>query len=179
MTEKKKIIALSGSIKNGSMNVKIIEKFAELTHEFFEITLFPIGELPHFNPDLETPENLPKSVINLRNAIENADGVFISTPEYVFSIPAILKNAIEWTVSTVVFNEKPTAIITASTVGEKTHESLHLVMTTVGAKIGDKSALLIKNVKSKINPSGEFINAETLSEFNDLINDFKDNLMTK
>jgi hypothetical protein len=46
-------------------------------------------------------------------------------------------------------------------------------MSTIGAKIGNKSALLIKNVKSKINPFGEFINAETLQEFNDLIDDFK------
>jgi chromate reductase, NAD(P)H dehydrogenase (quinone) len=173
MIKKKIIIAFSGSIKKDSMNGKIIEKFTELTTDFFEIELFPIDELPHFNPDLETPENLPKRVKKLRKAIENADGVLISTPEYVFSIPAILKNALEWTVSTIVFKDKPTAIITAATVGEKTHESLHLVMTTIGAKIGDKSALLIKNVKSKINPFGEFINAETLQEFNDLIDDFK------
>jgi chromate reductase, NAD(P)H dehydrogenase (quinone) len=173
MTEKKKIIALSGSIKKDSMNGKIIEKFAELTNDFFDVTVFSIDDLPHFNPDLETPEKLPKSVEKLRKAIENADGVLISTPEYVFSIPAILKNALEWTVSTIVFNDKPTAIITAATVGEKTHESLHLVMTTIGAKIGHKSALLIKNVKSKMNPFGEFINAETSKEFNDLIDDFK------
>jgi chromate reductase, NAD(P)H dehydrogenase (quinone) len=179
MVKKKKIIALSGSTKKDSMNVKILEKFAQLTGAHFNVIIYPIEELPYFNPDIDNSDALPLSIIDFRKQIDTADGVLICTPEYVFSLPGILKNALEWTVSTIVFNEKPTALITASSVGEKAHESLHLVMTTIGAKIGNKSAILIKNVKTKINPLGEFINAETFDAFNDLIDDFKSNLAHK
>jgi chromate reductase, NAD(P)H dehydrogenase (quinone) len=174
--KKKKIIALCGSTKKDASNVKIIEKFAQLNQAIFDVRIYPIHKLPYFNPDLDNSELLPKTVAQFRKAIDTADGVLVCTPEYVFSLPGILKNALEWTVSTIVFNEKPTALITASSVGEKASESLHLVMTTIGAKIGDKSAILIKNVKTKINTSGEFINAETFIEFEELIEDFKKNI---
>ena len=176
MIEKKKIIALIGSIKKESLNQKIVENCIHITHDRFDVVIFPIETLPFFNPDLENDTDLPKTVIEFRHCIEAADGVLICTPEYVFSIPGILKNALEWTVSTIVFNEKPTAIVTAASVGEKTHASLHLVMTTIGAKIGDTSALLIQNVKAKINPEGVFVNEETLSSFQALIEDFDKNM---
>ena len=172
MIQKKKIIALIGSTKTASLNLKIVEKFAKMTKNSLEITIFPIIDLPFFNPDVDNETDVPSIVTDFRQAIDTADGVLICTPEYVFSLPGILKNALEWTVSTIVFNEKPTALITASSVGEKAHESLSLVMQTIGAKVGEKSALLIQNVKTKVNMSGEFINADTLKAFKDLIEDF-------
>ena len=165
-----------GSPKTASMNLKIVEKFIEMTDDSLDVAIFPIQLLPFFNPDLDNSDAIPQVVVEFRQDIDAADGVLICTPEYVFSLPGILKNALEWTVSTIVFNEKPTALITASSVGEKAHASLELVMQTIGAKIGDKSSMLIKNVKTKVNAKGEFTNADTLQEFNALIEDFKNNL---
>jgi chromate reductase, NAD(P)H dehydrogenase (quinone) len=176
MAKKKKIIALIGSTKTTSLNLKIVETFTKMTEKSLEITVFPIVDLPFFNPDNDTADLLPPIVAGFRNAVDTADGVLICTPEYVFSLPGILKNALEWTVSTIVFNDKPTALITASSVGEKAHESLELVMRTIGAKIGEKSSLLIQNVKTKVNAHGEFTNAQTLEGFENLIEDFKHNL---
>ncbi len=176
MNEKKKILALLGSTKEDSSNSKILENFTRLTESFFEVDIYPINELPYFNPDIDNDNATPTSVTNFRKCIEKADGVIICTPEYIFSIPGILKNALEWTVSTVVFNDKPTALIIASTSGDKAHESLELVMKTIGAKVGDKSSMLIKSVKTKLNQQGKINNPDTLNELEELIEDFKNNV---
>ena len=97
--------------------------------------------LPHFNPDIDD-EGLPLSVENFRPKIEEAAGALICTPEYVLSFPGKLKNALDCTVSTTVFSDKPVAIIAASTSGEKAHESLDLIMTTLGVIMGENCKLL-------------------------------------
>jgi chromate reductase, NAD(P)H dehydrogenase (quinone) len=135
--KKKKILVLLGSTKADSVNQKVVDYFVEKTKAFFDVKIYPLSILPYFNPDLET-DLLPDSVRDFRQKIEQADGVLISTPEYVFSIPGILKNALEWTVSTIVFNEKPTAIITAASSGNAAHESIQLILKTIGANFDEK-----------------------------------------
>src|SRR5688572_2321077 len=122
----KTILAISGSTQKGSSNELIIQHITKRYSDTLDIQLFDISSLPYFVPEAEAPE----IVVQFRKLIENADGVLISTPEYVFSLPGILKNAIEWTVSTMVFNEKPIAFIIASASGDKAYESLELVMNT-------------------------------------------------
>ncbi|MES2760593.1 MAG: NADPH-dependent FMN reductase [Bacteroidota bacterium] len=156
MTAKKNILAICGSTRENSANKDIIEIITKLGQEQFTITNFDISTLPHFNQDLSN-ENVPTSVIEFREAISKADSVLICTPEYVFSLPGILKNAIEWTVSTTIFSDKTTALITASSSGEKAHESLLLVMNTLGIKTNTDLCLLISGVKSKLNMQGEVI----------------------
>jgi chromate reductase, NAD(P)H dehydrogenase (quinone) len=116
---------------------------------------------------------LPNSVRDFRQKIEQADGVLISTPEYVFSIPGILKNALEWTVSTIVFNEKPTAVITAASSGNAAHESIQLILKTIGAYFDENTAVLIQSPKSKMNDNGEITDAKTLELLANLISSFQ------
>ncbi len=106
--------------------------------------------LPYFNPDLDKEETVPVTVSEFRNQIQAADAVLICTPEYVFSLPGVLKNALEWTVSTTVFSDKPAALITASASGQKAAESLELIMRTIGAKFSQDTMLLIQGVKGKV-----------------------------
>lgn len=122
-----------------------------------EIEVFTqIDKLPHFNPDdTATPQ---ASVVELRSKIEQADGVIICSPEYVFSLPGSLKNAIEWTVSTTVFSSKPVALIVAAASGHKAFESLELVMKTIEARILDDSKVLINGIKGRFNKEGELDN---------------------
>lgn len=100
----------------------------------------------------------------------------VSTPEYVFSIPGILKNALEWTVSTIVFNEKPTAIITAASSGNAAHESIQLILKTIGANLDENCAILIQSPKSKINNNGEFTDVKTIDLLANLILNFKEHI---
>lgn len=167
----KNILAISGSLRKKSTNLSIIEhiknEFAnKLSVEIYE----DLAKLPHFEPDADN-ENVSDEVTMLRSKIENADGVLICSPEYVFSIPSILKNALEWCVSSASFHNKPTAIITASTSGEKAHESLCLVVKTIDAKVSEDTQLLISHAQTKIK-NGKIIDIETAKNLNLLINSF-------
>ena len=68
----------------------------------------------------------------------------ICTPEYIFSLPSGLKNAIEWCVATTVFSEKPIGVITASADGQKGHEELQMIIKTVMARFTTETTLLIQ-----------------------------------
>jgi chromate reductase, NAD(P)H dehydrogenase (quinone) len=172
---KKKILVLLGSTKTDSTNEKIVDYFTEKTASFFDVETYPLSILPFFNPDLET-DLLPDSVKDFRQKIEQADGVLISTPEYVFSIPGVLKNALEWTVSTIIFDKKPTAIITAASSGNVAHESIQLIMKTIGADFDEKTAVLIQSPKSKMNSNGEITDPKTIDLLANLILNFKEKL---
>lgn len=165
MGDKKKVLAISGSTRENSSNERLIRKIAELSSEAIELTLFAsISELPHFNPDLDNADALPASVLAFRQQIAAADGVLICTPEYVFTLPGSLKNALEWCVSTTLFSQKPTGLITASASGEKGHEALQLVMRTIEAKFNEGTSLLIKGIKAKIDMEGNIADAKTLED---------------
>ena len=129
--------------------------------------------LPHFNPDMDKEGSVPEMVEEFRSKIHQSDGVLICTPEYVFSLPGSLKNAIEWTVSTTVFSDKPVAVITASSSGIKAHESLLLIMETIVAKLSSKSQLLISGVRAKLSKDGQITDEETLIKIKELVADFE------
>ncbi len=170
MTEpRKKILAISGSTRSNSFNQSILQAIAGSFNDRLDVKFYnELSLLPHFNPDHDKQE-VASAVINLRKEIEQADGVIICTPEYVFSLPGALKNALEWTVSTPVFYNKPVALITASGLGEKAHESLRLIMQTLQANIGAQSSLLIQGVSSKVSKQGEIIDVGTMEKIHGLI----------
>lgn len=173
MTGMKKIFVINGSASENSSNQKLIDYFTELTKDFFSLTVFnDLKTLPHFDPELSI-DNTPKSVSDFRQRIENADGILICTPEYVFSIPSGLKNAIEWCVSTTVFSDKPTGLITASANGEKCHEELQLIMKTVMVNFTPGTTLLIQGIKGKINNQGDIIDSKTKEGLTKFIDAFK------
>lgn len=84
-----------------------------------------------------------------------------------------MKNAIEWCVSTTVFSDKPTGLITASASGEKAHEEIQLIMKTMMSKFTNGTTLLIQGAKGKINEQGQLTDDKTKNEFIKFINAFK------
>ena len=177
MNQKKNIVVIIGSASAHSANEKLIAIFETLTKQEFSLTIFKdLKSLPHFDPELSS-NNPPKEIIEFRKSIEKANGLVICTPEYVFSIPSGLKNAIEWCVATTVFSDKPIGLITASAHGQKGHEELQLIMKTVMAKFTDETTLLIQGVKGKINQHGEIIHTETREDLNNFIEAFKRSLI--
>lgn len=172
MAIKKNILAISGSTRLESVNRQILSTIAGIYHEEADFILYnDIGRLPHFNPDTDK-EPVPPEVQELRNLVASADGIIICTPEYVFSLPGSLKNAIEWMVSTTLFTGKTTALITASSSGQKAHESLQLVMQTVGAEIAQETSLLIQAPKTKINTDGTITDRTTMNNIQQLMHVF-------
>jgi NAD(P)H-dependent FMN reductase len=165
----KKIIAICGSTRENSTNLELLKIISNLAKQHFELQIFDgIANLPHFNPDLDNPENVPPEIIAYRNSLEAADGILICTPEYAMGVPGTLKNALDWTVSSMEFSHKPTALITASTMGEKAHQSLLETLKIIETKVDEETALLISLPKTKIK-NGVIVDAKTLENVNNLI----------
>ena len=172
MPKKKNIFAIIGSASSNSSNLKLVEKIGNLTEHLFKLTIFKdLKSLPHFDPE-RSANHPPEQIIKFRNSIEQADGIIICTPEYVFSIPSGLKNAIEWCIATTVFSDKPSGLITASAGGEKGHEELQLIMKTAMAKFTNETTLLIQGVKGKFDSEGNLIDLQTTEKLNKFINHF-------
>jgi NAD(P)H-dependent FMN reductase len=171
MPDKIKILAICGSTRKASSNLHIIKAIANLTSEIFEIQIFEgLSDLPPFNPDLDN-EHVAPSIINFRNQLKNADGILICTPEYALGVPGTLKNAIDWTVSSMEFTKKPVALITASSSGEKAHKSLLGTLLIIESKITLDTQLLISFVKTKVS-ADKITDKETLDKINKLITSF-------
>ncbi len=169
----KKILVINGSASANSSNERLIDYLAGLTKDFFNLVIFnDLKTLPHFDPGLSAA-GTPKAISDLRRDIETADGLLICTPEYIFSIPSGLKNAIEWCISTTVFSDKPVGLITASANGEKGHEELQLIMKTAGAKFTTGTTLLVQGIKGKLSQQGHITDIKTAAGLAEFVTAFK------
>ena len=116
METKLKILGLVGSIRAGSFNRALMRAAIELLPEEAEIEVFDIAGIPPFNQDFES--NPPQIVKEFKAKIKAADALLIVTPEYNYSVPGVLKNAIDFASrpnKDKVFDGKPVAIMSAST----------------------------------------------------------------
>jgi chromate reductase, NAD(P)H dehydrogenase (quinone) len=165
----KSILALIGSTRAQSSNLKLVQYLQQQSMNAFQWTFFDgLDQLPHFNPDLDQ-EPLPPSIYELRRQINQHDIVLICTPEYVFSIPGSLKNALEWCVSTTLFSKKQVALITASSSGAQAHEQLKMIIKVLGGVVDENSALLISGIKSKMNSEGDVIDETARKDLEQLL----------
>lgn len=169
---KKNILVIIGSASRNSSNEKLADRFRDQTLDIFDFKIYnDLSVLPHFDTD-QTINNPPAIIEQFRKDIQDSDAVLISTPEYIFSIPSGLKNAIEWCVATTVFTDKPLGIITASADGRKGHEELQLIMKTVMANFSEDTTLLINGVKGKVSPEGAIIHPATREAFDHFVKMF-------
>jgi chromate reductase, NAD(P)H dehydrogenase (quinone) len=88
------VAVIVGSNRRESINRKLAQALAKLAAKDFDASIVRIDDLPMFNQDNEG--DLPAEVVRFKNEIGNADGVLIVTPEHDRSIPAVLKNAVDW-----------------------------------------------------------------------------------
>lgn len=89
------LLALSGSLRAGSLNTRIIRTLPALAPSGAAIAQFELAELPFYNQDLDA-ETVPDIVAALRAAVSEADGLVIASPEYNHTYTAVIKNAIDW-----------------------------------------------------------------------------------
>ena len=131
-----------------------------------------LGELPHFNSELDN-DNVPEPVRNWRARLQECDGVLICTPEYAHGVPGVLKNALDWSVSSGEFMDKPTAVISASPSpdgGDKANASLVQTLRVMMAKIVKGATLLIPAVSTKLNDKGEITDIAITQALKSLLN---------
>jgi chromate reductase len=111
------LLAISGSLRGGSLNTRLLHAAAKLLAPGLELELFDgLREIPPYDFDRDV-DPAPPPVARLRQAIARADGVLIATPEFNGSIPGVLKNALDWASRPFPDNclrGKPVAVIGAS-----------------------------------------------------------------
>ncbi|TWF41646.1 NAD(P)H-dependent FMN reductase [Chitinophaga polysaccharea] len=171
MTNKIKVLAICGSTRQSSSNHNIIKAFTALSNDIFDVQLYEeLTHLPHFNPDEDmAPDSAPAPVQDFRRQLEQADAVLISTPEYAIGVPGTLKNAIDWTVSSMHFSKKPVALITAGTSGHKAHQSLLGTLLIIESRISDDTQVVVSSVRTKVNDQGVITDEVTLAAIRKLI----------
>lgn len=109
------ILGIAGSLRKASYNRGALRAAQKLVPEDAKIEIFDLHDIPPFNQDEE--KNPPQSVIDLKQRVRAADAILFSTPEYNYSIPGVLKNAIDWASRPYgdnAWNDKPVAIMGAS-----------------------------------------------------------------
>lgn len=120
------ILLLSGSLRAMSTNTSLLRTATALADD--AVLYDRMGQLPHFDPD-DDVEPLHPEVQYLRDTIQAADAIVICMPEYAGAMPGSFKNALDWTVGSMVMNAKPTAVVNVSAVGaSKAQQSLLTVL---------------------------------------------------
>ena len=94
MNEKIKILGISGSLRKGSYNSGALQAAADLCPEGAEVEIFDIAAIPPFNQDED--QDPPAIIREFKEKIRAADAIVFATPEYNYSVPGVLKNAIDW-----------------------------------------------------------------------------------
>lgn len=89
------VLAISGSLRAGSANTAALRTAVESAPADVDITIHDLRPIPFYDGDVEAA-GMPGPVADLRAALTGADALLIATPEYNWSVPAVLKNAIDW-----------------------------------------------------------------------------------
>jgi chromate reductase, NAD(P)H dehydrogenase (quinone) len=138
-----KIVAISGSLRNGSSNTAALRAAARLAPAAVDVALFEgIAGLPFFNPDLDGAE-VPAPVAGFRAIIGSADGLLISSPEYARGVAGVMKNALDWLVASFEFPDKPVALINTSPRATHALAALRLTLETMSARIVDEACVTL------------------------------------
>jgi len=136
-----RVLALCGSLRSFSMNAALLRATARLAPPGVIVNIFPPGDLPLFNPDLEA--DLPAAVRRLHAAIDECAALLIASPEYAHGVSGVLKNALDWLVSFEGFVGKPVAIFNASPASVHAHAALREILTTMSASIVEPACLAL------------------------------------
>ena len=166
MLDKIHVLGFSGSLRKGSYNTAALQNAYQLLPEGVSLEIFDLSSIPLYNADVEAL-GFPESVQLFRERIAAANALLIATPEYNYSIPGVLKNAIDWAsrpAGKSPLNGKPVAIMGASTsafgtVRAQTH--LRQVCLFNDMHPLNKPQVLIMQAKDKFDEQGRLTDEAT------------------
>ena len=158
MTDTKRpvrLLGISGSIRRQSYCTMVLQTLAEKLDDKAELTLFPLNDIPPYDPDLDS-ENTPASATALRDAIAAADGLVVISPEYNYGMSGVLKNALDWASRPAMQSPvkgKPILIMTASpafTGGVRAQHEMRETLTGMMGRVIARPQVVIGTVHEKI-----------------------------
>lgn len=167
------VLALCGSLRKGSYNKMALNAAIELAPVDIKISTFDIAPIPLYNEDVRSA-GFPKPVEELRARIKSADALLFVTPEYNFSIPGVLKNAIDWASRPPEhpFDKKPVAIMGTSPgpIGTaRCQYHLRQVCVFLNMFPLNKPEVLIGQYQNKFDESGKLVDETTRGFIKDLL----------
>jgi chromate reductase len=169
-----RILALAGSLRQGSYNRGLLRAAQELAPDWVEVRFFDIGTLPFFNEDLEAAGD-PEAVRHFKEAISNANAVLIATPEYNGAVPGVLANAIDWAsrpTGRSVLRNKPVAVMGAvlgRSGSANAQAALRGVLSRVGAVVVPDPQVLVPHASRLFDEQVNVRDEDTRQEIRQLV----------
>ncbi len=168
------VLGFSGSLRRGSFNTALLRAAQELLPEGMRLETFDLSALHLYNADDEAA-GFPEAVRDFTTRITAADALLIATPEYNYSIPGVLKNAIDWASrppKDSPLNGKPVALMGASPGPSGTiRAQLHLRQVCVAVNMLplNRPELLIMKASEKFDSAGRLIDEPTRQRLRELL----------
>lgn len=161
MDRKINIIGFTGSLRHNSYNKAALRAAKELLPEGANLDIEDLSLIPFYNEDLET-EGVPQVVADFKKKVALADAILIATPEYNYSIPPVLKNALDWASrgKDTPLSGKPLAIMSASPSmlgGARVQYHLRQVCVGLNLMAINKPEVFITNANKKFDEEGKLI----------------------
>ncbi|MFZ6874940.1 NADPH-dependent FMN reductase [Undibacterium sp. Di27W] len=156
-----KILAICGSLRTASLNGMLIRAIARLAPADIEVLPYAgMGSLPLFNPDLDLIP--PASVQDLKAQITAANVVLIASPEYAHGVTGVIKNALDWTVSSDVFVNKPVMVLNASPRATHADAALRETLSVMSAYIMQAASIKLPVIGAGLDEDG-LLNSQLIS----------------
>ncbi|MCG8542686.1 MAG: NAD(P)H-dependent oxidoreductase [Alphaproteobacteria bacterium] len=173
-----KIAGISGSLRMGSFNSALLHAAQKLAPDGMAIEIEEIADIPLYNADVQA-DGFPGPVQRLIDSLRAADGVLIATPEYNYSIPGVLKNAIDWVsrADDQPFAGMPVAIMGASPGNLGTARAqyhLRQVFVFLDGIVMNKPEVFVGAAHSKHDDKGNLVHQDTEAHLTGYLSAFKD-----
>jgi chromate reductase, NAD(P)H dehydrogenase (quinone) len=168
-----KVLGISGSLRKKSFNTAALHACAELMPAGMTLTYARIDDIPLFNQDV-FDAGVPEPAKRFRAEVAAADGLLIASPEYNFSVPAALKNAIDWgsRAPSQVFQDKPIAIFSASggpLGGARVQYDLRRILGQLWGHVLPRPEVFIGNAAGKFDAQGRLADETTRKFLSELL----------
>jgi chromate reductase len=168
------ILGFAGSLRKGSYNRALLQAARELLPDDANLEVFELDDIPLFNQEQESSP--PESVKDFKKKIKAADALLIATPEYNFSVPGVLKNAMDWASRPYgdnAFDGKPAAIMSASIGmlgGARAQYHLRQSMVTLNMYPLNKPEVFVTFTPQKFDENGKLVDEGTREVVRKLLN---------
>jgi len=164
MSDYFQLVGISGSLRKGSFNTMLLKAASQVLPFNVSMEIISIEDIPLYNADLDLPsaKQRPQPVEHFRKMLTDADGILISSPEYNYSIPGGLKNAIDWASrgEDSPLLRKPVAVIGATTGlwgTTRMQLAFHNVFLFLDMKPVYKPEVLVAQAEKKFDKNGNLI----------------------